>query len=155
VFQGLIDKATSPDEVAGVLAHEIGHVAGRDGTRSILQTAGLSFMFGMLLGDFVGGGAVVLAARTLLQTSYSRDVEAAADAYAVMLMTRLGADPRALATMLERIAGENEGGIKILLSHPVTRDRVAAIATARAPAMRTPILDAADWADLKRICRSR
>ncbi len=61
VFQGLIDKAETPDELAGVIAHEIGHVAHRDGTRSVLQAAGLSFLFGMLLGDFVGGGAVIFA----------------------------------------------------------------------------------------------
>src|SRR4029077_16111531 len=74
VFEGLIDKAENPDELAGVIAHEIGHVAHRDGTRSILQSAGLSFLFGMLLGDFVGGGAVVIGARAVLQSSYSREV---------------------------------------------------------------------------------
>ncbi|MGB6444927.1 MAG: hypothetical protein WBF47_07000 [Xanthobacteraceae bacterium] len=40
----------------------------------MLQTAGLSFLFGMMLGDFVGGGAVVIAARTVLKSSYSRRV---------------------------------------------------------------------------------
>ena len=58
-------------------------MAHRDGTRSILQAAGLSFLFGMLLGDFVGGGAVVIGARAVLQSSYSREVEAAADRYGV------------------------------------------------------------------------
>ena len=74
VFEGLVDKSESADELAGVIAHEIGHVAHRDGTRSILQSAGLSFLFGMLLGDFVGGGAVVIGARAVLQSSYSREV---------------------------------------------------------------------------------
>ena len=37
-------------------------ITARDGTRAILQSAGLSFLFGMLLGDFVGGGAVVIGA---------------------------------------------------------------------------------------------
>ena len=71
VFQGLIDRAETPDELAGVIAHEVGHVAHRDGTRSVLEGAGLSLLFGMLLGDFVGGGAVMFAAKTILQTSYS------------------------------------------------------------------------------------
>src|SRR5256886_15163623 len=75
VFEGLISKAQSPGEVAGVIAHEIGHVAHRDGTRSVLQAAGLSFLFGMVLGDFVGGGAVIIATKALLQTSYFREVE--------------------------------------------------------------------------------
>ena len=82
MFEGLIDKSESADELAGVIAHEIGHVAHRDGTRSLLQAAGLSFLFGMLLGDFVGGGAVVIGARAVLQSSYSREVESAADRYA-------------------------------------------------------------------------
>ena len=83
VFEGLINRAENADELAGVIAHEIGHVANRDGTRAVLQGAGLSFLFGMVLGDFVGGGAVVLAARTLLQSSYSREVERRADAFGV------------------------------------------------------------------------
>ncbi len=94
VFEGLIDTARDADELAGVLAHEIGHVAHRDGTRAVLQGAGLSFLFGMLLGDFVGGGAVVLAAKSVLQSSYSRDVEAAADVYGVGLMQKAGGNGR-------------------------------------------------------------
>ena len=96
VFEGLIDAAKTPDELAGVIAHEIGHVAHRDGTRSILQAAGLSFLFGMLLGDFTGGGVVVIAARKIVQSSYSRDVESAADRYGVDLMSKTGGDGRAL-----------------------------------------------------------
>src|SRR5207245_7241326 len=44
LFEGLIDKSERVDELAGVLAHEIGHVAHRDGTRAILQSAGISFL---------------------------------------------------------------------------------------------------------------
>jgi Zn-dependent protease with chaperone function len=151
VFQGLVDKAETPDELAGVLAHEIGHVAHRDGTRSVLQAAGLSFLFGMLLGDFVGGGAVILASKTVLQSSYSRGVETSADTYGVDLMIRLKADPHALAVILERIAGESEGWSKLLLDHPETKNRIAAIeATPRGTPQ--PLLDAAQWAELKRIC---
>ena len=110
VFQGLVDRAENADELAGIIAHEIGHVAHRDGTRSVLQAAGLSFLFGMLLGDFVGGGAVVMGARAVLQSSYSREVESAADRYAVDLVTRSGGDPRALGVVLDRIAGANHPG---------------------------------------------
>jgi Zn-dependent protease with chaperone function len=152
VFQGLIDKAETPDEVAGVIAHEIGHVAHRDNIRSVLQGAGLSLLFGMLLGDFVGGGAVVIAATTILQTSYSRDVEAAADLYGVMLMTKAGGDPRALATMLQRIDGGTHPGIKILLDHPETRERVIKINAAAASGPKRALLDDAEWSALKRVC---
>ena len=127
VFRGLIEKADNADEVAGVIAHEIGHVAHRDGTKAVLQAGGLSFLFGMLLGDFVGGGAVVIAAKTVLQSSYSREAEAAADAYGAELMNKAGGNARALATMLGKIGGATEPGMKILLDHPETKARIAAI----------------------------
>jgi Zn-dependent protease with chaperone function len=68
VFEGLIETANTPDELAGVIAHETGHVAHCDGVRALLQSAGLSFGLGMLLG---GGGAAVIGVRTVLQSSYS------------------------------------------------------------------------------------
>jgi hypothetical protein len=152
VFQGLIDKAQSPDELAGVIAHEMGHAAHRDSTRTLVESAGLSFLFGMLLGDFFGGGAVVYTSKTILQTSYSRAVEAAADAYGVMLMRKIGGDPRALGTILTRIAGSTHPGPKILIDHPETPDRVAAIERLAGSGPTRPLLDGADWAALKTIC---
>jgi Zn-dependent protease with chaperone function len=151
-FQGLIDRAQSPDELAGVLAHEIGHVAHRDGTRTVLQAAGLSFLFGMMLGDFVGGGAVVIAAKTVVRSSYSRRVEAAADTYSVGLMHKVGGDPRALAAILTRVTADKAEGIKILADHPDTKDRVIAIDANAPTGATTPLLGAADWAALKQIC---
>lgn len=154
VFEGLIDKSATPDELAGVLAHEIGHVAHRDGTRAVLQQAGLSFLFGMLLGDFVGGGAVVVAARTVLSSSYSRQQEAAADAYAVALMRKAGGDARALGTILAKIGGAAEPGMTILRDHPDTAARIAAVnRLAPADSARPAFLPAEDWAALRGICK--
>lgn len=152
VFQGLLDKAQTPDELASVIAHEVGHVAHRDGTRTVLQAAGLSLLFGMLLGDFVGGGAVVFAAKIILQTSYTRAVETAADIYGVALLAKIGGDPRGLGRLLSQIAGTTHPGPKILLDHPETRDRVALIEKMAGSAPTRPLLDPAEWAALKNIC---
>jgi len=156
VFQGLVEKSESADELAGVIAHEIGHVAHRDGTRSILQSAGLSFLFGMLLGDFVGGSAVVIGARAVLQSSYTREVEGAADRYGLELTSRAGGDPRALGSILTRIAGANHPGMEILRDHPDTKARVAVInSLAASPSPPQPLLEPAEWHALKRICTGR
>jgi len=152
VFRGLIAKADTADEVAGVIAHEIGHVAHRDSTKALLQAGGLSFLFGMLLGDFVGGGAVVIAARTVLQSSYSREAEAAADVYGAELMNKAGGNARAMATMLAKIGGATEPGMKILLDHPETKARVAAINKIASARASSPFLNGAEWTALKRIC---
>jgi predicted Zn-dependent protease len=152
VFKGLIDQADTVDEVAGVIAHELGHVANRDGTRAILQGAGLSLIFGMLLGDFVGGGAVVLASEKLLKSAYSRGAESRADDFAVQTMQAAGGDPRALGRFLARIAGKVRTG-SIFLDHPATPDRVARIdAIAPPQSAGATLLDAAEWRVLKRIC---
>jgi Zn-dependent protease with chaperone function len=152
VFQGLIRRSETVDEVASVLAHEVGHVAHRDGTRSVLQAAGFSFLFGMLLGDFTGGGVVVIAARAVVQSAYAREVEAAADLYAVELMTKIGGDARALGRILDRISGAIEPGIKILLNHPETKDRIKAIEAAARANTPQQLLTPAEWDALRRIC---
>ena len=153
VYQGLVAKADNVDELAGVIAHEIGHIAHRDGTRAVLQGAGLSFLFGFLLGDFIGGGAIVVAAKTVLQSSYSREVEAAADAYGVEMMNKVGGNARALGTLLTKIGGATEPGMAILLDHPQTSARVTAINAQAAPApLPVPLLNAAEWTALKHIC---
>jgi len=156
VFEGLVEKSETSDELASVVAHEIGHVAHRDGTRSILQSAGLSFLFGMLLGDFVGGGAVVIGARAVLQSSYSREVEGAADRFGVDLMGRAGGDPRALGVILDRIAGAIHPSVEILSDHPDTKARVAVINSLAPPGKPArPLLDEDEWRALKRICTAR
>ena len=152
VFQGLVGRAETPDELAAVIAHEIGHVAHRDGTRSVVRAAGLSFVFGVALGDFMGGGAVIIAARTLVQSAYSREVETAADAYSVALMRRLGGNARALASILERVSNGIEPAMKILMDHPETRIRVAVIEAAAGDPGGTALLGATEWTMLKRIC---
>lgn len=152
VFRGLIDKAENADELAGVIAHEMGHVAHRDGTKAVLQGAGLSFLFGMLLGDFVGGGAVVFAAKSVLQSSYTREAESSADAYGAELMNKAGGDAHALAAILDRIGGATEPGMKILLNHPETKARVAAIRKLAAPRPPAPLLGGDEWSALKHIC---
>jgi Zn-dependent protease with chaperone function len=152
VFEGLLAKSQTPDELAGVIAHEIGHVVHRDGTRAVLQSAGLSFLFGMLLGDFVGGGAVVIAAKTALSSSYSRHAEAAADAYSVRLMQKVDGDPKALGAILSRIASANEEGFELLRDHPGTKDRIAAINKVTVDDPPKPLLTGIEWKALKAIC---
>ena len=86
LLDGLLQKARNPDEVAGVIAHELGHVHHRDNLRKIIQEGGTSFLVGLLLGDVIGATAVIFAARSVLDASYSREAEQRADAFAVETM---------------------------------------------------------------------
>lgn len=157
VLSGLIAKARSPDELAGVLAHEFGHVSVRDPTRALIQSSGTAFLLSYVLGDLTGSTVIVAVGQAVLAAGYSRDAERAADAYSVRAMAGAGADGAALAAILERIAGDDGDAVAFLRSHPATRERAAAIRAqaraldARSP-IRGPILDAKDWAALKAIC---
>ncbi len=122
----------------GVTMQSIGF---RYGTRSVLQAAGISFLFGMLLGDFTGGGLVVIAAKQVIQSAYSREVESVADEYGVKLMVKLQADANAFADILDRIAGSLDHGItKVIMDHPETKQRVAAIKRGAAAALQGEVL---------------
>ncbi len=155
LLRGLIEKADSADEVAGVLAHELGHVANRDSMRGIIHAGGISFLVGTLLGDFTGAGAIVIASRFLLGNRYSRENEAQADVFAIETMAKAGGDVKALGRFLQRVAkmpGERQ--IELLLSHPVTDDRVAEIERLAPRGPLRPILSPAEWQAMKTICKS-
>ena len=119
VLDGLLQRARNPDEVAGVIAHELGHVHHRDNMRKVIQTGGTSFLIGLLFGDVLGGGAMIFAARSLLDASYSREAERNADLFAIEVMHKLGRSPRPMGELLFRITGaEATKTVTILTSHP-------------------------------------
>jgi Zn-dependent protease with chaperone function len=154
VLSDLIAKARSADEFAGVLAHEFGHAALRDPTRSLIQASATSFLLSLVLGDLTGSTVIVAVGQAALSAGYSREAERAADAYAVALMGRAGGNGAALAAILERIArDEGDDDLAFLRSHPFTRERAAAIRTLAGPeAEGMRILPDADWASLRAIC---
>ncbi|RXT57605.1 metalloendopeptidase [Bosea sp. Tri-44] len=151
LFEGLLSRARDPDEVAGVIAHEIGHAEHRDGLRSVIRTGGTSFLFGLLFGDITGSGAVIFASRTLLDASYSREAETAADDFAIRAMTNLGRSPAPLGEFLVRITG-NGGKTTIIDSHPVSSERLERMKRAAPATAGPPILTDSEWQALKRVC---
>ncbi len=155
VMNGLLRNARSVDEVAGVLAHEIGHAAHRDGLRRLLQTGGTSFLFGLLLGDVTGSGVVILIGRHLIDSAYSRDSEAAADAYAGRVMAGLGRPAAPMAELLVRLTGEENRRYGLLRSHPFSQDRLARLRALAPEASGPPLLDESQWQALRGICSSQ
>lgn len=157
LMRGLIDKATSPDEVAAVLAHEIGHVEARDTTRNALRAAGSAGLLALVLGDFAGGSAVVVVAEYTLNASYTREAEAAADVFALDMLDASGTDAEALATFFDSLDGLERSTPDLpvyLSSHPETSDRAAAArAFAQTQGRTNAILNDSEWAALQGICK--
>ena len=106
LFNGLLAKAENPDEIAGVLAHELGHLRHRDGTRNLIYNGGTSFLIGLLFGDVTGSGALIFASRSLVTASYSREAEQNADTFSIDVMHRLGRPTKPMGELLFRVTGK-------------------------------------------------
>jgi predicted Zn-dependent protease len=154
-FQELISRANSPNEVAGVLAHELGHVELLHPTENAIKITASSFLIGLLFGDVFGGSAAVIAAQSLIGASYTREAELAADARAVELMAAAGYDMRPYADFFDRLAG-NEGRAgrvpSWLATHPQSSQRAERVRAA--PTGGKPALSPTQWAALKAICET-
>ena len=158
VTRGLLALAGSEAELAGVIAHEIGHVTARHAAQRYSQSivAGLG---AALLGAVAGRGAADIAqlGSALYLSAYSREQEFEADTLGVRYLARAGYDTGAMAGFLgklqahsalqARITGRGgQGGIGLMATHPRTADRVAA--AARSVVLRpglTPRVGAADF----------
>lgn len=121
------------DALAGIMAHEIGHVEGRHSMRAIVRSSMLALGSAALFGDFssvVAGAPVVL-----LNMDYSRDMETAADNYAIFLMHKAGRPTAPLADLFDSLEsaapGQNKmprwmrSGFNYLSSHPASAERSA------------------------------
>lgn len=152
LFRGLIENAGDASEVAGVLAHEMGHVTHRHGTQAILRSLGIEVLFGLMLGE-LGEGLFGGIGASLLSLSYSREAEAEADRVALALLDETGIGTQGLAAFFERLAGgdrELPAALQLLSTHPSFDSRARLFAGAKGNA--GPAMSEADWTALKGIC---
>jgi len=128
VNRGMIEAARTEGEMAGVMAHEISHVALRHATAQATETQKyqVGSVLGQIAGAVIGGGiGQVVAAGSQIgfgagALKYSRKYETQADILGAQIMARAGYDPRDLANMFRTIAqqGGGSGGPEWLSSHP-------------------------------------
>lgn len=134
INRGLIERADNLSEFAGVLSHEIGHVAQRHSIEQLQRAQnanlGLQVLYGVLLGRNpsgveqagiqLGGGAVF--------AGYTRDAEREADAVAVGYMVRAGYNPNGMVTFFQELLSLQQGQPSRVeqwfATHPTTQERV-------------------------------
>jgi predicted Zn-dependent protease len=155
ILRGLLDTADTAEEVAAVLAHEIGHVEARDPTRLMLRAAGSAGLVSIILGDFTGGSVIGVIGDQLLQTSYTRRAEAAADAFALAMLQNAKISAASFGDFFDKFE-ELEGGFappEYLASHPSSAGRASRARDFAAHQGETaPVLTDAEWQALKAIC---
>ena len=157
LFKGLLQAARSPEEVAGVLGHEIGHVVNRDPTRLTLRSAGSVGILGMVFGDFAGGALALVLTEQLISAQYAQDAEAGADEFAHELLADAKLPASSFATFfitLKDKYGDDDGLLSHLASHPNLQGRADAATAADVigDGNYEPVLTDQEWRDLRRIC---
>jgi Zn-dependent protease with chaperone function len=155
IFEDLIAKARSPDEVAGVLAHEIAHVEERHVTEMMIRQYGFSLIISAL------GGTTGANLDMLATASYSRGSENEADEEAIASLQGANISPLATAGFFGRLAEEESKlgrlarPLAYLSTHPLSEERRRRFAASAETRKRyAPALTPAEWSALNRICRA-
>ena len=127
VNTGLIDLTTRPEELAGVLAHEVQHVELRHSVRGMVKSLGLRGLFAFATGD-IGGTLVGEAVVGITDLKFSRDDESEADRLGLDSLIDADIDPSGMPTFFERMSIQTrEAPVAFVSSHPLSANREAAL----------------------------
>jgi predicted Zn-dependent protease len=127
IHSGLLEKAQSAEEVAGVLAHEISHVTKRHHLRGIISNFGLFFILRGLVGDIAGISAdIATAGAALSSLKYSRDYEREADDNGFKLLQKANIPTQGMIDFFYTMSKEapDLGDASFLSTHPATKERI-------------------------------
>jgi predicted Zn-dependent protease len=130
VYAGIIRKMQTPEELAGILAHERSHVLRHHSTRSIFQNVSGVLLINLVLGD--ASSLINLIAQNgqqIQQLSYSRELELEADREGLQLLLKNDINPKGMLSLLEKLKHENSGSSfpEFLRTHPLPDSRIEAL----------------------------
>ncbi|MDP3937430.1 MAG: M48 family metallopeptidase [Deltaproteobacteria bacterium] len=159
IYQGLLDRTDSPEALAGVLAHEMQHVARRHIMRIFLEHASSSVLIAAATGE--GGEALTFGLQNAMMLGflrYSREHEAEADMAGFRMMEGAGIDPRGMIGFFELLQKEESdappGMLTYLSTHPGTNSRIASLRSHLPPGGTAfePLLPGIDWKRARAVC---
>ncbi len=151
VTSGLLKNADAPEEVAGVLAHELTHVIERHGMKKLVRQAGLGVLIGIVFGDVSALSQLIELGAQLDSLSFDRDQEDLADEGAIQILQAASISPAYLAHFFEKIekADAVTGDIpELFRTHPVTEDRINRVKQSTEPTR--PYHFDMDWPAVKK-----
>jgi Zn-dependent protease with chaperone function len=155
VTDDLIALAEHPDELTGVLAHEIAHIEHNHIMKNLIRQMGAGMFFDIVFGGAGAGQAIAIASVNLAGLRYSRGDEEDADATGLDYLDAAGIDSGGIARLFERfeeVAQEEGSEIPTLLSsHPASAARAQA-ARARSREGLQPSLTDSEWRTVRQAC---
>jgi len=156
LFRGLIDQAQSPDELAGVLAHEMGHVRHRHSMQLLVTGLGLGLLLQLVTADVTGGTMLATATQIVVISGFTRPAEHEADADAKRVLGAAGIGSQGLAEFFDRLAANekasrNTAVFRLIATHPDSAQRAQLFRDGSRTA--DPVLTAQEWQAIKTICK--
>lgn len=154
-FSALLNQTETPDEFAGVMAHELGHVVHRHGMEQLISTSATGLLIGFILGDMTGLSVAGGIGAALIDSSFSREAEREADRFAADVARRMAFQPAGLTSLLERVAGDDgmSRAFALLSTHPLTSERRQALEALTATQTGLePAFTVEEWAAIKTMC---
>ncbi len=160
VYQGLLEKTKRPEELLGVLAHEVQHVEHRHGMKSLFRGYTIDLLVAAITGDSQGLGNVIDMAGLLGVLGYTRKDEVTADTQGLVLIRKARIDPTGMVDFFKIIQneyGKYEFDIDYLSTHPRTADRIKSLERMieQNKPEYTVSLEDYDWDKIKMICRGQ
>lgn len=153
IFEPLLRQADGPDEVAGVLAHEIAHIENRHVAEAMVRQLTFGLFVAMV------GGNTGANLETFLGARYSRSAEAEADEDAIRMLRGAGISPAGAAAFFARVADDEARlgmvgeGLSYISTHPAPAERARLFRAAGGNQAYKPPLSQAEWQALRNICR--
>jgi len=124
VFTGLMKKAESGEEVAGVLSHELNHVLQRHGMERIVRTMGLAAVVSILVGDQQGLiGLARQLGMELATLKFGREQETEADVTGIRLLHDARIAPDGMIRFFERLSEKDKERVELFSTHPMSAAR--------------------------------
>lgn len=167
LFRGLLETSETPDEILGVLAHEISHVEKRHGVQQMGRTLGIAFLSSMVIGADVEGVEMTdkletlgELGSTLLVLKYSRSFEREADLEGLARLRAANLPAQGLGKLLLRLEGHlgNDSSLVWLSTHPTAKERLSRYQAERSripdPNIPNPIFDPerSSWKRIRNSC---
>ena len=157
IYSELLENTDRPEQLAGVMAHEIQHITKRHGTEALVKDYSLGFLISAITNDTQTMQTTLGLAKFIGLMKYSRESETEADVEGMKMLKNAKVDPKGMVEFFEILnkhSGGFSGSLEYISSHPQTTDRIYKLRELSRGVDFEPVgfYSDKDWKEIKKIC---